>query len=301
MKVLTQRNSPSLPKVMLAAVHRQKRLLLGVLSFYVLAAVVIAFLAHHVVMASSFGDFEQPNIFLAFRVIVLGGPALCGVLVGAVVLAQEFERGTYRFSFTQDATPRRWMIANVLVVLLANFAGLTVLGMATKIFLINDAKVREIPDWTIGGNFTQPLMVISLGVLVFAVATFLGAIFKKFIAALVASLFTALAFFAACYVWAFQRSMRFFTITHEAPYLSGPPRHALMISAMVHTPAGALNSPIWSPAVFAHNAQTHHWTFWITYVPASAHHQLLAAWCAVIALAAALLIALSILTSHRVR
>jgi hypothetical protein len=65
-------------------------------------------------------------------IMTLGVPAVVGMLLGAPLLAQEFEAGTSQFAWTQSITRRRWLAAKAGWLLLAAAAvGGVVSGLVT--------------------------------------------------------------------------------------------------------------------------------------------------------------------------
>jgi hypothetical protein len=67
--------------------------------------------------AHSCGNLSSNTLFLGshaagFLVIMtLGLPAVLGILLGAPLLAHEFETGTSQYAWTQSVTRRRWLVA----------------------------------------------------------------------------------------------------------------------------------------------------------------------------------------------
>ena len=261
--------------------------------FFLASAAVVTLLATQVVARGDVGTYEDPNVFLYFRVVALLTPVLAGLFAGVSSLSQEFEQGTFRFSFTQAAGARRWVLANVAIVLMAAFVGLCVLGIAAQYFTHKDSVVRQLPDWSIASTFTNPLVLVMLGLFVLSASLLVGLAVKKNFPALAVALGSVVAFYSSCYLWLYQKSLHFAAIANQTSYLARPPRHSYLVSALVHDSAGNQFAPIWSPTDFAKLAQSRHFTFWLEYVPANSHAEFVA-WWSVALLAAATLSAIAI-------
>jgi hypothetical protein len=116
-------------------------------------------------------------------------PVVLGVLVGAPLLAREFEQGTYRLAWTQGVTRGRWLTARlamaggVLVAVAAVAAALLTWWWAhfDQLQISNRAALER------GG-----LVPVATAVLAFAIATAAGALTRRVVAALAAGLVAVL-------------------------------------------------------------------------------------------------------------
>ena len=278
MSVSTSPNQVRFSLVLLAAILRLRRTVIWTLVFYACAAMAVVILATRVVARGGVGFYEEPNIFVYFRIIVLACPVFAGIFAGVSTMTQEFEQGTFRFSFTQGAGPRRWMLANMLVVYVATLIGLVLLSVATRYFIHRDSVVRTSPDWSIASTFTNPFFIISLGVLLLSVSMLIGLVAKRTIPSFVLAISCIAAFYSLCYLWLYQQSLHLAAVTTRAPYLANPPRRSFMISALVHDHSGNLFAPIWSPSQFVRLAHSRHFSFWLEYVPGSLHNEFIIWW-----------------------
>ncbi len=115
-------------------------------------------------------------------------PVLVGAFIGAPVLARELETGTFRFAWTQGAGRTRWAISTLVLPAALLTA---VMGAFTALFywyyrpFLDDGQVSSM----------LPLSFALLGVALaawtlfsFALAAFLGAVFKRIVPAMAVTL-----------------------------------------------------------------------------------------------------------------
>lgn len=141
----------------------------------------------------SCGNLSSSTLFLGshtvgFLVIMtLGVPAVLGILVGAPLLAHEFETGTAQYAWTQSVTRRRWLAVRTGWPLLA----------AAAIGGIVSALVTwwSGPDNALQGNAFNPgrfdiMGIVPVGYAVFAVALGIaaGALLRRTLPAIAATL-----------------------------------------------------------------------------------------------------------------
>jgi len=132
-------------------------------------------------------QFVQRHTEWANRLIwVLFLPALAGVFIGAPMLAREFEHGTWRLAFTQSVTRTRWLAAKLSITAVAVAA--VAAGYAV-LFSWWRAPLDEI-----GGRLHTSAFVVAAPSLVavtlfaFAVGVIAGALLRRTIAAMAATL-----------------------------------------------------------------------------------------------------------------
>lgn len=178
--------------------HRAQLLTAGALFMTVAIAAVISSLAvrdayHRQALSSCLPPAARPGCDLLvshFRsefaslaqvgrwLIVL--PALA-LLVGAPLLAREFEHGTFRLAWTQGLTPRRWLLSKLLLL-----AGALV-GLATLLGAIAVWWRRPFDD--IGGRLSpsafdvEGLVVPAYTVFALALGVLAGIVFRRTLAA----------------------------------------------------------------------------------------------------------------------
>jgi len=139
--------------------------------------------------ASRYGPILEP-------VSALGAllPVALGLLFGGPLLAREFEQGTHRLAWTQSVTRGRWLAAR--------------LAMAAGVLVVVAAVAAGLLTWW-WGRFDQlqissraalergSLVPVATAVLAFCIATAAGAITRRVMAALAASLLAVLVVAAA--------------------------------------------------------------------------------------------------------
>jgi hypothetical protein len=113
-------------------------------------------------------------------------PVVLGVLVGAPLLAREFEQGTHRLAWTQGVTRGRWLAARLAMAagVLAAVAAVLLTwwwGRFDQLGISGRAALER------GG-----LVPVATAVLAFAIATAAGAIIRRAVAALAAGLVAVL-------------------------------------------------------------------------------------------------------------
>ena len=120
-------------------------------------------------------------------IMTLGVPAVLGILLGAPLLAHEFETGTHQYAWTQSVTRRRWLVAKAGWLLLA----------AAVIGGIVSALVTwwSGPNNALQANAFQPgrfdiMGIVPVGYAVFAVALGIasGALARRTIPAIAVTL-----------------------------------------------------------------------------------------------------------------
>ena len=126
--------------------------------------------------SSEFGSRVQAARFL----VIL--PALVGVLIGAPLLAREFEQGTFRLAWAQGISRRRWLLAKTL------WLGLAVVLASVALALI--AMWWRQPFDRVAGRMSpsgfdiEGLVVPAYGLFALTVGIFAGLLLRRSLAAL---------------------------------------------------------------------------------------------------------------------
>ncbi|NUS11837.1 MAG: ABC transporter permease subunit [Streptomyces sp.] len=114
-------------------------------------------------------------------------PLLFGLFLGAPLLAREYESGTYRFAFTQGAGRTRWLVTKI--VLLTAF---TVAASTAFTLVVMWWYAPLVPlDGRIGGTGIPEIygsVVVGRSVLALAVGIFAGALLRRVVPAIGATL-----------------------------------------------------------------------------------------------------------------
>ena len=214
-------------------------------------------------------------------------PVLLGVFLGAPVLARELETGTFRFAWTQGCGRLRWAVSKL--VLLA-----AVVTAVTWAF-------TELFSWYyhafgVDGQVSRllPLAFGLLGVAfaawtlaAFAIAAFYGALIRRTLPAMAATLATWTTLAIGTAVWLRQHYQIPLKTTGNPPggawvlgnYATGPNGQVLSQRALnqlfQQAPASVQNSP--NPNALQNWLIQQHYTQWTTYEPASRfwHFQLI--------------------------
>ncbi len=133
------------------------------------------------------GLFTNQYIDWANRLVwITAVPALAGVFVGAPMLAREFEQGTWRLAFTQSVTRTRWLVTNLATV----GAGLAVVAFAfSALFTWWRGPLDLVGSRMRTASFivTAPSLV-AVTIFAFAVGVLAGALLRRTIAAMGATL-----------------------------------------------------------------------------------------------------------------
>jgi hypothetical protein len=117
-------------------------------------------------------------------------PALAGVFVGAPLFAREFEHGTWRLAVTQTVTRTRWLTVKIALV----GAGVAaVAGLCAVLFTWWRAPLDEIGGRMRTASFVVAVpSLVSVTVFAFALGVLAGAVLRRTIPAMVATLVTYL-------------------------------------------------------------------------------------------------------------
>ena len=123
----------------------------------------------------------------AFDILSEAAPALFGIFWGAPMLARELETGTHRLAWTQSVTRSRWVVTKLAV------AGVATAVLAGALTLIITWWYRDI-DLLDTNRFSvfehRDIAPIGYAVFAFSVGTFIGAVVRRTLPAMVATLGT---------------------------------------------------------------------------------------------------------------
>jgi hypothetical protein len=120
--------------------------------------------------------------------LLLAIPVLVGAFVGGPVLAREFEAGTFRFAWTQGTGRLRWTIARLVPLAVAVTAAAEGLSQLFTWYLspfVEDGDSGRFPIQVFGD---EGVAFAAWTLLSFALAAFLGALFRRAIVAITAAL-----------------------------------------------------------------------------------------------------------------
>jgi len=221
--------------------------------------------------------------------LMLVVPVLLGVFLGAPVLAREFESGTFRFAWTQGCGRLRWAVSK-LVLLAVVITGVTwafteLFSWYYHAFLVDGQVSRLLPlaFGLLGVAFAAWTLAA------FAIAAFFGALIRRTLPAMAATLVTWTVLAIGTATWLRQHYQAPLKTTGNPPssawilgsYATGPNGQVLSQQSLDQlsrqAPASVQNSP--NPNAFTNWLAQQHITQWTTYEPASRfwHFQLIEA------------------------
>jgi hypothetical protein len=129
---------------------------------------------------------SYPRLEAALNVLVILLPALVGIFWGAPLIARELETGTYRLSWTQSVTRKRWLAVKIGVVGLVSVvvAGLLSLMVTWWSSPIDQANLNPF-----GSTFgLRDLVPIGYTAFAFAVGVTAGVLIRRTLPAMAATL-----------------------------------------------------------------------------------------------------------------
>ncbi len=214
-------------------------------------------------------------------------PVLLGIFLGAPALAREFESGTFRFAWTQGCGRVRWAVAKLVllavVITAVTWAFTELFGWYYHAFLVDGQVSRLLPlaFGLLGVAFAAWTLAA------FAIAVFFGALIRRTLPAMAATLATWTFLAIGTAVWLRQHYQAPLRTTANPPnsawilgsYATGPNGQVLSQRALnqlaSNAPASVQNSP--NPNAFSNWLAQQHYTQWTSYEPASRfwHFQLI--------------------------
>lgn len=269
---------------LLRAVALRHRVTLALtLVLCIAGAAVVYWTSTGIIVKTSTSSFVDDPMLTYFRVAAFSVPALIAILVGAPILASEYESGTYRFSFTQGAGRRRVLLATLVVFFVTVAVGALIMSLAISRFYHELNRGPTVNPWPLTVFFSQPDTFFALVVSLFAVGVMLGALVRRNVAAITATLaavaLCGLVTTAAVYRW----SLDIVSTTkvtndpsfhrHSTSLLFGEKSaRALLsrgdlLSEWVENARGRHLGNIFSPSAFQVLHDTKHYTFWVQLVP----------------------------------
>jgi hypothetical protein len=219
--------------------------------------------------------------------LMLVVPVLLGVFLGAPVLARELETGTFRFAWTQGCGRLRWAVSKLVllaaVVTAVTWAFTELFSWYYHPFLVDGQVSRLLPlaFGLLGVAFAAWTLAA------FAIAAFFGALIRRMLPAMAATLATWTVLAIGTAVWLRQHYQAPLRTTGNPPsdawvlssYATGPNGQVLSQRALnqlfQQAPASVQNSP--NPNALTNWLAQQHYTQWTSYEPASRfwHFQLI--------------------------
>ena len=219
--------------------------------------------------------------------LMLVVPVLLGVFLGAPVLARELETGTFRFAWTQGCGRFRWAVSKLVLlavlVTAVTWAFTELFSWYYHAFLVDGQVSRLLPlaFGLLGVAFAAWTLAA------FAIAAFFGALLRRTLPAMAATLATWTVLAIGTAVWLRQHYQAPLRTTGNPPsdawvlssYATGPNGQVLSQRALnqlfQQAPASVQNSP--NPNALANWLTQQHYTQWTSYEPASRfwHFQLI--------------------------
>lgn len=148
---------------------------------------VASCLASHNPCGAATDQFLSHDTFLqdAFTLLMRLAPALLGIFWGAPLLTREFESGTFRLAWTQSVSRSRWLVtrlalSGLVVLLIAGLLSLTVTWWYRSIDLAGTNRY-DVFD-------ARDIAPIGYTVFAFALGAFLGAVIRRTVPAMAATL-----------------------------------------------------------------------------------------------------------------
>ncbi len=225
-------------------------------------------------MAGPWADYIHLGVILSLVM-----PVLAGVLLGAPLVAREAENGTTMLAWTQDASRTRWLLAQAVPVAVL----LAVAAAALQLEFGRLSGLRAGLAWSAWSPeaFTlHPLPLAGWTALAFSLGVLLGAVIRRTVPAIAATIACATALYATAALWRVfylpplhvavpARFSGTYYSWGRLPTAASPSGGADDISNALGQRDGRLLS---YAEVTNHTAswlRMHHLSLWITYQPAA--------------------------------
>jgi hypothetical protein len=251
---------------------------------------------NHVPCGDLDNTLQNMNDVFTGLLIVLGVlPILVGAFVGAPLLSNEFESGTFRFTWTQGMGRTRYFLTTFAVLALFFTIITLVIGILFGNWYAHPFEVTGADSHWQGGLFdTTGWMLAAWSLFALACGSFLGAITKRTVSAIAATAFVVAGLLGAAYE-VLPHLLKFWTLSSSkipasdltygllngnqlirglndnwvvGGYLTGPKGQVLnsvsankIFDRALSSNGGSVGAARW--------LSNHHYTLWTTYQPSS--------------------------------
>jgi hypothetical protein len=133
------------------------------------------------------GQFQEHYTWLqnGFELVLRLAPAIVGTFWGAPLLARELETGTYRLAWTQSVTRSRWLTTKLLLVGASAVAAAGLLTLTTT-WWFRAVDTVGTNQWDVFDR--RNLAPVAYALFAFALGAFLGAVIRRTLPAMAATL-----------------------------------------------------------------------------------------------------------------
>jgi hypothetical protein len=133
-------------------------------------------------------------------IVVLVAPALVGVFWGAPLIAKELESGTYRLAWTQSISRSRWIITKFCLV---GLSSMVVVGLLSLMYTWWSSAYLLAYDgqFMLVNYVTRDVVPIGYAAFAFALGVAAGALIRRSVAAMAATLVGYVLFLAGFTLW----------------------------------------------------------------------------------------------------
>lgn len=167
-----------------AVALRHRVTLLFTLGLFLVGSAIVYWTSTAIMVKGSISSFVDEPMLTYFRVATFSVPGLVAALVGAPMLASEYEAGTYRFSFTQGAGRRRVLLSTLAVFFVTVALGALIMALAISRFYHELDRGSAVNPWPLTVFFSQPEIFVGLVVSLFALGVMFGALVRRNVAAI---------------------------------------------------------------------------------------------------------------------
>ena len=143
--------------------------------------------AHCSQLASAFLDLQDETDMGLVRELLLLGPVMAGILLGAPLVAAEIEQGTAPASWVHNSSRRRWVVAKLLSGAVVLVPLLLILGLAADVLEAAEMPTLD-PHASFAGYLDRGVIDVFWGMAAFSGAIALGALFGRTLHAVIAAL-----------------------------------------------------------------------------------------------------------------
>lgn len=229
--------------------------------------------------ASDWAGFLNNGRTIGLMATAASLPVVIGLFAGVPWVAREFESGAFRFTWTQNVSPRRW--------LLGTFGPLTLLAEVTAALCGLAAQWwHHVAQWRTGSAVSPwdwpsveltPLSMASWTLLAMALALLLSVTIRRIVPVMLAFVVTSAACVAVTESWLWSRLLGIGTVSRAAPFggdSPGVPWGTHVVREWFAGPHGQRLTPLTIYARINYNhperwLAQHHYTYWIAYQPHS--------------------------------